>query len=417
MAQLPGQLEVFAFEYFNLYTLPMFRTCQPSVLWRYTIGFSAQTADAVRDITIALGFHQQLLESAEDVENFGPSTIEPQNSSVLLYGRAVKSFREMLKDSSLAEAPILALCCVLFIALECLRGSPMDLLLHLQYAVRFTTDAIRSCGAGMAGEIAAIADLLQQFCINAWLYGTSHSSSGNHALVLQDLDFEALSLPQSGQASLSSQVNGLTTETIYTVRRLMHPEATQNDRVAQFGRLYQHRSKSIYLRSLLAREQPSTANRGFLEAKMIMTDVSITGLLTNRSDRMKEASMYQDVLDVLETSITEVNAVGSPLSRGLKPQALSLENGAIHVLDTIIQAVPGTPLESRALRLLQMCPIREGLWNSQAPLRLRQARTSGNAMTRTAQRWTLAIEVEDKLASINDCVQIAAGMPERLAII
>lgn len=407
-------MEVVAFEYFEYQTLSMFRACYPSLVWDCTVGFSAQTDETLRNIAIALGYQQRLVEgrgSCASLPQFSPT-----EQSDILYGKAIASLRRTLESDALVAAPIIVLECLLLIVLESLRGNSRDLLLHLQSAVRITTQAAQYGTIAQRDELFDITALLQHACISAWLFCTSPAYSGDYALILQSIDFQQLSNLEFTyrQEASSFEIHSIITKVIYVIRQLMHPHAKPQHREPLFNDLFQLRAKARHIESVLILQHAQSPYRNFLEVKLIMIQIFLSATLTHPNDLAAEDKGFSRVLDLLQDSLVDLILQRRRNLDSTVPRPLCIGTGVIQVVETIVRISKNPQLKSRALDLLKICPPQEGLWSTKHFIRAYDLPSAIEVEQEVQQRPTLAIGATDKLATAEDCVALAERMLEDL---
>lgn len=155
-------------------------------------------------------------------------------------------------------------------------------------------------------------------------------------------------------------VHSIVLELICTLRQLMQPNATSQDRLLRFEEMYRLQDRCRLVRNDLLSTQPDTASRGFLESKLIMTQLFLDSTLTASRDVEAEHEGFGTVLDLIESSLERWREH----SYAATTYPFTLTSGAIHTIETIIRAKPSKLLENRAKALLQICPPREGLWTT-----------------------------------------------------
>ncbi|EME43993.1 hypothetical protein DOTSEDRAFT_71710 [Dothistroma septosporum NZE10] len=348
-----------ALHFFCLRTLPILRICQPSTLWDNVITSLLQADDSIRDIAVAIGFFQRL-------QNESQVTAVVQKQALLAYDAALHSLRLSVGADSAKDSTIHTFSCLLMVLLESLRGSHLDLLVHLRSGLRIA--ATNECTAGLAEVKEKILHLLQRYRVSSALFGLL--AARNTTLIeLTTQDDYISGSHKSGphyKQSAASENYAVIGSSVHLWHDLCEATtAAQRDQVCSaIPEIRAHNAELQASRTSYGPSRPEDQPlRGFAEAQQRLTDLALRSASgVSDQDTQRETASFTAVLDILEESLGKLRALHSCNGDDAIPFSAGI--GVIGALCLVALQCQSYSIRLRALDLMELCPRREGLWDA-----------------------------------------------------
>ncbi|SMQ46727.1 unnamed protein product [Zymoseptoria tritici ST99CH_3D7] len=346
-------------EYFCVKGLPILRKCQPSPLWDYLVAQLLDSSGSVRSITAALGAQQRIVERQGGDDQ--PSDSMRQASR--LYAGAITSLRRSIVEKGDNGQPQIPLACLLMVVLESIRGSPANLLVHLQSGLHI----MRALQASPSSESREVARLLRKYAVDATVFDAlAPTTQAIQMLMAEQIDTGVASNPLAQVVQLVSDL--LQSLMLGARDAFNHPENRPTSLNPLESLRPQQQSIELAINTRLATTESwnavSLAAYGFAKAQCLLVKIYIDCAWTGRQcDYDAALDIFRKIIDIEETSLRLLHSIKSESDTETTeaPAAFSVGLSAQLTIMLVTKECRDAELRRRGLSLLDRCPRYDGV--------------------------------------------------------
>lgn len=389
-------------EYFCRNTLPMLRCTQPYPFWS-AVGHLLDDPDSsLRHIASAMGYQHLALDSGQPAS---------PNIELTLTTQAIRALRDSITKNLGAMAVEHMVAAVFFTALESLRGSCSQTMIHLEHGIRLGREKHSSTTALQVQDCLRVLD---DHARNVVMLGADSKAryKGRELLIGSLEDFSlAGGVKLDDDSSVQTAVHLLESTCLAighqysTSRQVQLRDYFESVWAQAYARVKD--LEAIVDRTLsdpkILDNQPRLIQYHMIKARcLMMRPWTSKDYAYSLTDYDTDVPLYIALLDHVEKAL-DLYRTSVGLEGGTRVPSFSIGLGVHRTILATIAYCRDPPVRRRAIRLLDKAPGMEGPWSA--------------AVTRGMGKTIIAYEEERAEKIIGRAPQTAADVPEQCRII
>jgi hypothetical protein len=285
-----------------------------------------------------------------------------------LYAGAISGLRRSIDEHQNSVEAQIPLACLLMVILESIRGSSVNMLVHLQSGFHI----MRTCRGHNVNEVGEVSRLLRQYAVDTTVFDSLNPS----ARVVQQLIAEDPTVDLTS-SDPHTQVNQLAADVLRSMAQFVDLVMYKRNRQTSYSvpvlsiedlRSQQQKIEEAVNAKIAGAEHLDAceqASYGFAKARCLMARIYIDCAWSGyQVDYDNALELFREIVDLEEKSLRLMQSHSDQGEESYGPSAFSVGLSAQSTLMMVIQQCRDVEVRRRAMELLDQCPRYDGVRNT-----------------------------------------------------